>query len=358
MNSPRKVLVITYYWPPAGGPGVQRVLKFVKYLPEFGWRPIVLTVKKGEFPALDETLLQDIPVDCLVHKTNSFEPNLLYKKFIGLNDGESIPVAVLAEKKPGWKKRLSNWLRLTFFVPDAKIGWMPYAVKAGTDIIKKEKPDLILSSSPPPTVHLIARGLAKRHKLKWVADFRDPWTGIHYYQRQSRFVLSERFDHDLEQQVLQDADQIITVSKSVERELQRKMAPRRCTVIYNGFDADDFKNLVAPRQSDKFTLAYTGSFKANQNPDDLWAALQDLARNDDFKTHFKLHLTGNVHEAIKDSLERYQLSQYVMLEKYVPHTQAISNMRNSAALLFIIPDAPDNKGILTGKLFEYLAIQC
>jgi hypothetical protein len=157
----KKVLIITYYWPPAGGPGVQRVLKFAKYLPEFGWQPLVLTVKNGEYPAYDKSLKNDIPPECKVYTTKSIEPFKLYKKFTGMAENEAIPVATLTENKKNWKKRLAYWIRLNLFIPDAKIGWIPFAVKAGKKIIQEEKPDIILSSSPPPTVHLIAKKLAK-----------------------------------------------------------------------------------------------------------------------------------------------------------------------------------------------------
>jgi hypothetical protein len=190
----KKVLIITYYWPPAGGPGVQRVLKFVKYLPELGWQPLVLTVKKGEYPAIDETLAKNIPPECKVFKTNIFEPSDLYKRFLGMDDKAKIPTAVLADNNPGLKKQIANLIRLNFFIPDAKIGWKKFAVEEGLKIIETEKPDLIFSSSPPPTVHLIAKKLAAKTNLKWVADFRDPWTDIHYYEKQPRLFFAKYLD--------------------------------------------------------------------------------------------------------------------------------------------------------------------
>jgi hypothetical protein len=182
----KKVLIITYYWPPAGGPGVQRILKFAKYLPDFGWQPLVLTVSKGEYPALDKSLYKEIPQEAEVFKTKSFEPNLLYKKFVGLDQDASIPISVLSEEKSSLKKSLAHWIRINFFIPDAKIGWQPFAITEGKRIIENHQPDIIFSSSPPPTVHLIARRLKKYARLKWVADFRDPWTDIHYYENQNR----------------------------------------------------------------------------------------------------------------------------------------------------------------------------
>ena len=161
----KKVLIVTYFWPPAGGPGVQRILKFVKYLPDFGWQPIILTVEKGEFPAIDKTLEKNIPSNCKVYKTKSLEPFNLYKKFVGLNSNENIPTAVLADSKASIKNRIANWIRLNLFIPDAKIGWKFYAVKEGLKIIMRENPSLIFSTSPPPTVHLIAKNLSNKNSV-------------------------------------------------------------------------------------------------------------------------------------------------------------------------------------------------
>ena len=162
----KKVLIITYYWPPSGGPGVQRVLKFAKYLPQFGWQPIILTVKNGEYPAIDETLEKDIPPECIVYKTNSWEPTNLYKKFAVMKKDEKIPVAVLSENNVSWKKKIANWIRLNLFIPDAKIGWIPFAVRKGKEIIKEHQPDVIFSSSPPHSLQFIAKKLAKWSGLK------------------------------------------------------------------------------------------------------------------------------------------------------------------------------------------------
>ncbi|MCK4715587.1 MAG: glycosyltransferase, partial [Candidatus Marinimicrobia bacterium] len=219
----KKVLIITYYWPPAGGPGVQRVLKFAKYLPEFGWQPIILTVKNGEYPAIDNSLQKEIPANCKVYNTFSIEPNFVYKKFTGMGSDEKIPTAVLAAENTNWKKRLANWIRLNLFIPDAKIGWIPFAVRKGKKIIKAEKPDIIFSSSPPPTVHLIARKLAKWSGIKWVADFRDPWTDIYHYNDVKRSAWSLNRDKDKEKEIVTSADEIITVSQNVAELLNEKI---------------------------------------------------------------------------------------------------------------------------------------
>jgi hypothetical protein len=272
----KKVLIITYYWPPAGGPGVQRILKFAKYLPDFGWQPIILTVKNGEYPAIDESLINEIPNNCRVFKTNSIEPNNLYKKLIGIKSNQNIPVAVLAEKHQSLKKKIANRIRLNLFIPDAKIGWKPFAVKKSKQIINEFNPDLIFSSSPPPTVHLIAKSLKKYSNLKWVADLRDPWTDIYYYHNLKKSKISTRLDKNLELSVFKSADLLCTVSKDLANIFAGKKPGLDIKIITNGFDPDDLPDISLKEKYKKFTIAYAGKLNVQQNPNNLWQVLQKL----------------------------------------------------------------------------------
>jgi len=352
----RKVLIITYYWPPASGPGVQRILKFTKYLPEFGWQPVVLAPAKGEFPATDVTLAQDIPQDCRVVQTASLEPNVLYKKFVGIKSSESIPHGILAESDLTLRKKIAHWIRLNLFVPDAKIGWYPFAVRAGKKIIEREKPQLILSSSPPPTVQLVGRALATWSGLKWIADFRDPWTDIFYYEGQSKSALITRIDARLEKGVLQRADRVLMVSPFDIRRLREKNPEDKYTVLYNGYDAEDLDAVPAGKPPTKFDLVFVGTLQVTHNCEPLWNALAELVReNDDFRDRFCLTFVGPSHPQIRDSLEQHGLLPYTKMLGYQPHHVAIAHMKHAAALLFMVPDAPNNLGMLTGKIFEYLA---
>lgn len=358
MTAPRKVLIVTYYWPPASGPGVQRVLKIAKYLPEFGWQPIILTPARGEFPALDETLLQEVPPATLVVKTASLEPNVLYKKFVGIEAREHIPLAVLAEEKLNWRKKLAHWVRLNFFIPDAKIGWYPFALRAGKKIIRRHKPQLILSSSPPPTVQLIAKKLARWGGLKWVADFRDPWTDIFYYQKQTKLPLSEKLDRRLEQSVLQQADKVLAVSPSNLRRLSQKADPAKFHVLYNGYDAADMHPPRRQETSEEnlFSLVFVGNMKATHNCEALWRALQNSLKEDPrLRKAFRLKFIGLSHASVQQSLENTGLLEKTDFMGFQSHHIAVRQMQAASVLLFIIPDAPDNRGILTGKIFEYLA---
>ncbi|MBD3223796.1 MAG: glycosyltransferase, partial [Caldithrix sp.] len=271
----KNVLIISYYWPPAGGPGVQRVLKFARYLPEQGWRPIILTVSRGAFPAIDNSLTTEVPDDCVVYRTANPEPDQWYNRLTGARKDTALPVGVLAKDKQGWKQRLAFWLRLNLFIPDAKLGWKPFAVHAARKIIKNHRPSVIFSSSPPPTVHLIARKLSKRYHIPWIADFRDPWTNIHYYQnRRSR--LSQWIDRRLEQKVVRDSTKAITVSPPFARLIAGNQADSM-HIIPNGFDASDFDD-EAP-QASAFRLVYVGGLNANRFYPQVFNTLHTLLQN-------------------------------------------------------------------------------
>lgn len=355
----KKVLIITYYWPPAGGPGVQRVLKFAKYLPEFGWQPVILTVKKGEFPAIDKTLEKDIPKDCIVYQTNSWEPTDLYKNFTGKKKDEKIPVAVLSEKDLNWKKRIANWIRLNLFIPDAKIGWIPFAVRQGKKIIRKHQPDIIFSSSPPPTVHLIAKKLAKWSGIKWVADFRDPWTDIYHLDGLPLANHTRYKNLRQEKMVLSALSGMTTVSTGIAQLLRSKIAkPLRYQVIPNGFDETDFECLKEKPNPRFFQIAYAGKINAQQNPSVLWKVLRKRLNEDaDFQNSLKITLIGNITPHVVNDLIDNGLEQYVEMPGYLPHPETLKRLSTANLLLLLIPNTRKNRGILTGKLLEYLALK-
>jgi len=355
----KKVLIITYYWPPAGGPGVQRVLKFAKYLPQFGWQPIILTVKNGEYPAIDTTLQKDIPEICKVYKTNSLEPNQLYKKFIGLKKTDKIPTAVITERKPNWKKRVANWVRLNLFIPDAKIGWMPIAVRKGLKIIDELNPDLIFSSSPPPTVHLIAKSLSKKSGLPWIADFRDPWTDIYYYDNIKKSFHARFLERKLEKKVLENCDTVITVSNSLSKLFSAKSDKKiDVKIISNGYDLSDLKASNKGKENNKFIIAYAGKLNEQQNPQNLWEALSNLIKTKkNFAQHFQLLFMGKFSISIYNSIENTSLNSYFSDLGYLDHAAMLDNLKQAAVLLLIIPNTKKNQGILTGKVFEYIGLQ-
>lgn len=354
----KKVLIITYYWPPAGGPGVQRVLKFAKYLPEFGWQPVILTVKKGEFPAIDKTLEKDIPKDCIVYQTNSWEPTDLYKNFTGKKKDEKIPVAVLSEKNLNWKKRITNWIRLNLFIPDAKIGWIPFAVRQGKKIIRKHQPDIIFSSSPPPTVHLIAKKLAKWSGIKWVADFRDPWTEIHYYEDNPRAYFPRSLDKQLEYSVLSRANIVTCISqKDIELDFGHKTSIQKCINIPNGYDETDFVNfnVDSNQKFNIFQIIHLGSINHERLPISLLSSIEKLYLNKIISPQsFKITLIGKTENILKEYIVQHQIEDLVEFIPYLPHKEALTLCQSADLLLLLVTQSNKNIRILPGKTFEYL----
>lgn len=350
----KKVLIITYYWPPAGGPGVQRVLKFAKYLPEFGWKPIILNVKKGEYPAIDETMAEDIPECCKVYKTNSIEPNFLYKKFTGMKLDEKIPVAVLAEKNQNWKKKVSNWIRINLFIPDAKIGWIPFGVKAGKKIIIKEKPDIIFSSSPPPTVHLIANKLAKWSGIKWVADFRDPWTDIYHYNKIKINSISKNYDKHLENNILHTCKKIIVVNDNFFQDFKNQ---EKMSIIPNGYDSSDMIPTETPDKNTKFTIRYMGSMKIRQYVDSFFCILKEISKIKNLKNSIRLDIIGRIDPLIVKLIREKNINLEINFTGYLPHKEAIHLIANADLYLFIIGKGNRGKFITTSKIFEYLMMK-
>jgi len=348
--------VITYYWPPAGGPGVQRVLKFVKHLPEYGWQPCVLTVRDGEYPSRDPSLVQEVPADCAVYRTAALEPGPLYRRLVGMRASEPIPVATLARTGGGWRRRMSDWIRLNLFVPDAKIGWLPYGVRAGRRVIAREQPDVLLSSSPPATVHLIARRLAQASGLPWVADYRDPWTRIFHYAAAQRTRWAAARDRRLERRTLAAADTRVTINPLVADQLAGEASAGWFRLVPNGFDEDDFPDDPELTPAERFTLCYAGNLTTQQNPARLWRAIANLAARDQtFADTFRFVHLGVMEPAIRREIEAAGVLRFCELRGYVPHAEAIVALRRAHVLLLVIPDAPGNEAIATGKIFEYLA---
>ena len=349
----KKVLILTYYFPPGSGPGVQRWLKFIKYLPEFGWQPTVVTVKNGSYPNLDASLIHEIPPDTRVIRTNTLEPFTLYNILRG-RKGKSIEVGMsnIKDAKSLFQK-VSNYVRANYFIPDARKGWVPYVVSATKKLLAQEHFDCLITTGPPHSTHLAGVEIQKKHKIPWIADFRDPWTTIFYNQFLNRTDTAKLKDQHYESLVTACVDGLVVISDGMKRTFQDQTLSI-CT-IHNGYDENDFPKQPGDVLS-HFNLAYTGNFKANQDAPVLWRVIKQLiSDHDDFSQHFRLCLTGNIAPQIQESLNKEGIMSNVVIEPFVPHLQAVSKMTNSALLLLPIPQSKDSKSILTGKIFEYLA---
>ncbi|NHZ84671.1 MAG: glycosyltransferase [Planctomycetia bacterium] len=350
------ILIITYYWPPAGGPGVQRMLKFVKYLPELGIKPHVITVRNGDYPAIDETLADDIPANLIVKKVKGWEPYGIFRFLTRRKKDEKIPVGILVQDNQSIFKKIFSWIRLNFFIPDGRLFLVIPFIRATRKMIQDYQIEGIITTGPPHSMHLPALWVSKRNSINWTADFRDPWTQIYYYESQPRSMLAKRIDQWLERSVLCRADDIITVSPQIARQLSSISGKTNVVTIYNGYDKADFSSRLNSEVKGRFRIAYLGNFKANQNIDELWSVLSDLSsKNNELANALEIAIVGNFHLEVIDKLNKRGLSKFLKLVKYVPHHQAIEIMRNSSVLLFIIPNVSGNAGIVTGKLFDYLA---
>lgn len=350
----KKVLVISYYFPPSGGSGVQRVLKFVKYLPHFGWQPVVYTVKNGEYPIIDNSLEKDVPESVEVIRTKIWEPYNLYKKFTGQSSESKISPGFLHEQsKPKLTQRLSQWIRGNVFIPDARKFWIKPSIKYLVKYLRENPVDAIYSSGPPHSCHLIALGIKKKINIPWVADFRDPWTNIYFYKHLHLSNRSHKKNLQLEKNVLSNADSILVVGNTMKKDFEQ-LTNKPVYAITNGYDEDDVTN--DNTLDDKFSLVYTGYLVSDENPEILWQALSELVKeNESFAKDLELIFIGKVDMNAQNQIESYGLKENTIYISYKPHSEIVTYQRKAQALLLLLNDTPEFKRILTGKMFEYLA---
>jgi glycosyltransferase involved in cell wall biosynthesis len=349
----KKVLIITYYWPPSGGAGVQRWLKFAKYLPEFGWQPVILTVdpENASYPQRDESLADEIHPDCLVYTTKSFELYNLYKLISGKKE---VPYGGFAnESKEGWLQKISKFLRGNLLLPDPRKGWNKYAYKKALELIREFNIDTVVTTSPPHSTQLIGLKLKRKFKIKWIADLRDPWTDIYYYNQFKHTALALSIDRNYEQKVVENADLLITVSEDVKRIFAGKSilpVASKMVVIPNGFDEDDFRIKEVPTEYKKI-ITYSGTISEAYDVDCFLEALCRLDAN--LKSQILVRFVGKVPSTIEKRFSETGLE--IELVGYVDHSKSIEYLFRSDLLLLVIPKVKNNHGILTGKFFEYLA---
>lgn len=352
----KKALILTYYWPPSGGAGVQRWLKFVKYLREYGFEPIVYTAANGEMPVYDPTLANDIPSGVEVIKTEIWEPYSLYKRFVGHKSKEKINTGFLSEsEKPKLTQKLGVWIRGNFFIPDARCFWIRPSVGHLSQYLKENPVDIIISTGPPHTMHMIALGLKRKFGTPWVADFRDPWTNIDFYKDLMLTRWADWRHHRMERRVVQQADYVVTVTKQ-DRDDYLRLGAKRAITITNGYDEDDFIVDGTTKLDEKFTLAHIGTIPPSRYPESLWKAIADLVgRRSDFANDFQLKLVGKIDISVRQMISQYGLQDNVVFVDYLPHAEAVQSQLQSRVLLLLVNNTPNAKGILTGKFFEYLA---
>ncbi len=352
----KKVLIITYYWPPSGGAGVQRWLKFVKYLRGFNWEPVLYIPDNPEYPEQDDSLEKDIPEGLTILRQPIWEPYAAYKKMMGRKKEEKINAAFLSEKKQNrFLENISVWIRGNLFIPDARKFWINPSVRFLKKYLKANHVDAIVSTGPPHSMHLTAWKITRQFNIPWLADFRDPWTNIDFYKDLKLTASANKEHHRLERMVLKDASAVTVISNTMAKDFTR-ILPRKYDVITNGFDSDDI--LLAPEavMDKKFSIAHIGTLVSTRNPEALWSVLQTLiTTHEDLAADLEIKLIGKIDYTVTKSLDSNGLARYVNRIPYLPHDQVVIAQRQSQVLLLIINNAPNAKMILTGKFFEYMA---
>jgi len=350
----KKVLLITYYWPPSGGAGVQRVLKTAKYLRDFGWEPIIYTAENPAYPIIDTSLEEDVPADMQVIKGPIWEPYEVYKRFTGKGKQKQVYSGFLSEdRKPSFTERLSIWIRGNFFIPDARCFWINPSISFLKKRVKELGVEAILSSGPPHSVHMIARGLKRATGLPWIADFRDPWTNIDFYDQLMLTRWADRRHHRMEASILREADKTVTVSWVWSKELQ-DLGAEDVPVITNGFDAADFQS-APPALTQKFVCSHIGYLNRDRNSGLLWEVFGELAREvEGFRENLEIRFVGKTDFQALQQLESQKLLDCVNRIDYVPHAEVLDYTRSTQVLLLMVNNVPNVMGHIPGKTYEYI----
>ncbi len=347
----KRALVITYYWPPAGGPGVQRWLKFVTYFKEFGIEPIVFIPDNPHYPLKDDSIISEIPEGIKIIRFPIKEPYGFAKVF-SKKKTNRVSSGIITNKKQSALEKFLLWVRGNFFIPDARIGWVKPSVSFLEDYLSKNKIDVIITSGPPHSLHLIGKSLKKKIGIKWLADFRDPWTTIHYHKSLRLNKRSQKKHLELESEVLTNADLVVVTSANTKKEFL-KITNTPIEVITNGYDVT---KKIIPNLDSQFTLVHIGSLLSNRNPEILWRVLSEIKNeNVDFSENLLIKLVGAVSEDVLKSIEDFGLATNFKAYGYISHQEAIQQQHNSQVLLLIEMDTPETKAIIPGKLFEYMA---
>jgi len=343
----KKALIITYYWPPAGGSGVQRWLKFVKYFRDYGIEPVVYTVENPSYPIIDTSLENDIPQNLIVLKQPIWEPNNLLS-LLGKKKTES---AGFLNPNPTFLGKTIQYIRANYFIPDARKFWITPSVKYLKNYIEKNSIDVIITTGPPHSMHLIGLKLKQQLNVKWIADFRDPWTEIDYFHQLPLSEKAKKKHHFLEEQVLKNADSVLVVGNTMKRKYDKFNS--NVVTVTNGFDGEIVNSKI--ELDSKFTITHIGLMNADRNSKMLWEVLSEICvENSEFKNDFQLKLVGKLDVTVLNEISKHNLSENIEIINYLPHNEVVEFQKKSQILLLVVNNVPSAKGIITGKIFEYL----
>ena len=350
----KKVLIITYSWPPAGGIGVLRCLKFVKYLRDFGWEPVVLTAENPSYQFLDYDNLNEVPEGIEIHKVPIFEPINAFKKITGRKKDTPLQnITNNSAQKRSFIDKFGMWVRGNFFIPDARSAWIKPCVKYIDNYLENNHIDAVLTDGPPHTNTVIGMRISQKHNIPWLADFQDPWTQVDYYSELYIGKRADRIHRALEQEVFQTAKKITVASPSWKKDLE-SIGGKNVDVIYYGFDETDFVEFSA-KEEDSFVIFHGGLLGQDRNPETFFSVLSDLINlHPVLGNKIKLKFAGEVDLTVKNSLKKYNLLEYTELMGMIPRKQVIREYEKASLLLLPINKADNAAGRIPGKLFEIL----
>jgi len=347
----KRVLVIAYYWPPSGGSGVQRWVKFAKYLPAEGWEPVVWAPENADYPSLDPSFEKEVPSGVEVLRGPIWEPYSAYRKLTG---AKSTQVTEISSGPKTFKQRMSLWIRANLFVPDPRVGWVRPSVKRLKEYLKGHPVDAIVTTGPPHSVHLIGQKLHKALGIPWIPDFRDPWSKMYYLKHLPMTACTWRKLRGMEKSVLDSCSTVLSCTPLMQEDFQA-MTRTPVEMITNGYDEEDFAG-PAPEPDGYFNVTHTGLFAADGNPLTLWKVLGQMAAADPaFREKLRLRLVGRVDREILEAIAQEGLSGNVVSPGPCNHAEAVREQRTATLLLLPLRNDPQYRPILPGKLFEYLA---
>ena len=347
MSSKKKVLIITYYWPPSGGSGVQRWLKFSKYLRDFNIEPVIYTVDNPSYPIKDTSLESEIPLGLEVLKQPIFEPNSFLSIFGNNKKKES---AGFLNPNPTLLGRFFQYVRANYFIPDARKFWIKPSVKFLSNYLKNNEIDVVITTGPPHSMHIIGLALRDKFKIKWISDFRDPWTEIDYFQQLPLTKKANKKHHQLEQEVLEKSDMVIVVGETMKKKFLKHN--HNIEVLTNGFDS--YENSLTIELDSNFSITHVGLMNADRNPTILWEVLYEISsENIDFKNNLRIKFIGKIDDTVIQDIQVFNTNNIVRIP-YLDHDEVRKYQASSQVLLLSINHVPSAKGIITGKIFEYL----
>ena len=347
MSYKKKVLIITYYWPPAGGSGVQRWLKFSKYLRDFEIEPVIYTIDNPSYPILDKSSESEIPKDLEILKQAIFEPNSMLSFFGRNNKKES---AGFLNPNPTFLGKIVQYIRANYFIPDARKFWIQPSVNFLSNYLEKNHIDAIITTGPPHSMHIIGLELKKKLGIKWISDFRDPWTEIDYFQQLPLTKKAIKKHQDLEQEVLINSDMVVVVGETMKDKFLKYT--KRIEVLTNGFDT--IETSLTQELDEKFSITHVGLMNSDRNPTILWEVLNEISNtNLNFKNDLRIKLIGKLDDAVIQDLKVFDHNTIETIP-YLDHKDVSKYQASSQILLLSINEVPSAKGIITGKIFEYL----